>query len=280
MKIWIVDAFTKTRFSGNPAGVCILEQGCDLDDKLMQSIASEFRISEIAFVKHLNKQHYSIRWFTPNSEAPICGHATVAAMHILTELGIEEKGIYIKFDSISGPLSAIKDFNGLITLNFPSYKLNSITDHTMCLRFNEIVGGIRPIEFLCDENCVVMRFTDPSVVQDLKPNFTLLSKEQCRALVVTSIARPLFYDCDFVFRYFAPKVDIDEDDVCGSAHCRLTPYWSGIMNKEFFISRALSKRGGVVYSNVVNDRVMISGYAVTVFLVEYLQRTDNHIATL
>jgi PhzF family phenazine biosynthesis protein len=263
MKIWQVDAFTKKIFSGNPAAVCLVEKF--LDDQQMQQIASELNLSETAFVKHLNENHFHIRWFSPLDEAPICGHATLAASHILWEkYDIKDK--LIIFDSLSGPLTAEKK-DDWITLNFPAKK---IAPAPMTEQLNKALGYCQVTAVYKDDLIYVVVLPDAKSVVDFKPNLQKISQLNCRAVTITALNEGfLDHKIDFVSRYFAPKVGIPEDPVCGSAHCRLVPFWSEQLNtqKEFLCYQA-SRRGGLIKAKFENDRVTISGQSITVSEIE------------
>lgn len=258
MKIWIVDAFASEKFSGNPAAVCILEEFLDI--ALMQNIATEMNLSETAFVKKLSDNTYHIRWFTPVSEAPLCGHATIAAMHVLVQNGLVQIDQKIKFNSLSGELYAEK--NGeWIELNFPNYASEPLVFTEELLR----IVSENPVYTGLAENCLIMEFSEPKQVINLNPDLKLLMQLPYRALIVTSVGRQEGFMCyDFISRYFAPKVGIFEDPVCASAHCRLVPYWSNRLNRNEFIAYQASKRGGIIKCKNLIDRVAIAGKAITV----------------
>ena len=257
MKFFIVDAFSAKSFAGNPAAVFIVQDFPTTD--LMQNIASEMNLSETTFAKKIANNSYHIRWFTPNSEAPLCGHATIAAMHILIEKGIEKINTEIIFQSLSGELKAIHQ-DQYITLNFPKYVPTPV-------EFNKKLQAIvnaEPIYTGFAENCFLIEFESSSKIANINPDLRLLKELECRALIITSKGDGNFIKYDFISRYFAPKVGIDEDPVCASAHCRLIPYWSDKLKKDKLIAYQLSKRGGIIKCQNIEDRVLISGQAITV----------------
>lgn len=257
MKIWIANAFISKKFSGNPAAICLVTDMPSIE--AMQNIAMEMNLSQTAFVQNIGNCHYNIRWFTPNSEAPICAHATIAAYHILAEEQLITSKDNILFDSVAGQLIANKTDNW-INLNFPSYSITPIELNEVL--YSSLVN-YEPIYIGLGENCLFMEFKTEEQVKNLIPNIVNLKQLPYRSLLVTSACNDK-HDCDFVFRYFAPRVAIYEDPVCGSAHCRLVPYWSKKMGKSEFISHSLSKRGGVVRSKgIEGNRVLISGQANT-----------------
>ncbi|KIE05511.1 putative isomerase [Candidatus Jidaibacter acanthamoeba] len=257
MKIRIVDAFTSEQFNGNPAGVCIVKEFPS--QELMQNIAKEINHSETAFVKPLAKNSYHIRWFTPNSEAPLCGHATLASSHILIQEGLHNENDEISFKSLAGELIVNKTGEWL-NLNFPLYNVTPIEYSPLIA---EIIK-IKPAFVGFSENCIFTEFVDAREVKELAPDLALLTKYPCRALIATS--RDDKYD--FISRYFAPRVGINEDPVCASAHCRLIPYWSEKLNKTEMIAYQASARGGVIKCKNLGNRVLISGKAVTVIIGE------------
>lgn len=254
MKIWIVDAFTQHPFTGNPAGVVIFEQWPS--DQLMQNIATELNFSNSAFVVPISEKEYHIRWFTPHSEAPLCGHATIAATKVLTTLGYINQQEQIVFKSLSGELFVSYN-EGLISLSLPQYQVQPLP---LASKFLDILG-VQPIFSGFSENCLFMEL-DPHDLFALQPNLQLLMQEPCRALIATSVSEDKKYD--FLTRYFAPKVGIPEDPVCGSSYSRLVPYWSKKLSKDRMIGYSASKRGGVVHCNKLKNRVLLSAHAVII----------------
>ena len=259
MIIYTVDAFTSMPFKGNPAGVCIIDEFPDL--KLMQNISLELSYANTAFVKPLGPNHFQIRWFTPLSEAPLCGHATLACMHILTERKLIDTQNIVTFESLSGTLTATVE-NKFYTLNFPSYATETVKV-TNSLR--QIVN-YEPIYVGFSQNCYIMEFENSESLSNLEVNLEQLKKIPCRALIATSQGK----EYDFHSRYFAPSVGINEDPVCASAHCRLIPFWAAKLNKQEMVSYQLSKRGGILKCKNLQNRVLISGEAVTVMVTQFL----------
>lgn len=254
MKFWLVDAFTSQPFAGNPAGVCVINEFPS--DQMMQKIAGELNWSQTAFVKPLGEHHFHIRWFSPKDEAPICGHATLAASHILWQ----EKHTLndtIWFESLAGPLVARRNDDGAVMLDFP---LKPIEPCVLSDHMHDILGDVRVEAAYRDSYIEVVVLADVHELQSLEPRLDLLEKLPCRALSVTAPG-PNGYD--FCSRYFAPKVGIYEDPVCGSAHCRLAPYWAERLGKNHLKAYQASPRGGVIYCDVSESRVELTGYAVT-----------------
>ena len=253
MIIEFVNAFTKNINSGNPAAVCIVDNF--LDPAEMQRIATKNNISETAFLKRISDNNYDIRWFTPVSEAPICVHATLASAHILYKNNIIEKHIEINFHN-NGNLFTASRTDEWIHLNFPSIKVieaksNKIID-TILKNLNVIYLGV-------SENILFVELRYNSEVKNFIPDLKLIASLPYRALLITSKDD----EYDFISRYFAPSVGIDEDPVCGSAHCRLIPYWAKKLKKDTMIAYQASKRGGVIKCKSLDNRVMISGQAIT-----------------
>jgi PhzF family phenazine biosynthesis protein len=259
MKITIyqIDAFTDTVFSGNPAAVCILNEW--LDEVLMQTIAEENNLSETAFAVK-NNGVFEIRWFTPTVEIDLCGHATLATAFVLFEYyNITEESIQF-FSHRSGNLSVTKGSNDNLTLNFP-VNLPIITEEN--LELNKALGAI-PIKTLKSAFDYLLIFKTQQEIENLKPDFSALKKIDTRGIMVSSEGDKV----DFVSRFFAPGAGIDEDPVTGSAHCTLVPYWSKALKKDKLSAKQVSKRGGDLYCELVDDRVNISGKAITYMIGE------------
>lgn len=250
LKLYQVDAFADRIFSGNPAAVCPLDQW--LEDGIMQSIAMENNLSETAFfVKSGNS--YEIRWFTPTVEVNLCGHATLASAFVLFS-EIEPDKVEIDFFSPrSGELKVRKD-GDLLTLNFPSDHLSE-TPLTP-----ELYRGLnlKPIKALKGRTDLLLVYEKEAQIRGLIPDFTEIAKIDARGVIVTAPGD----EVDFVSRFFAPKVGVNEDPVTGSAHTSLTPYWSAVLGKPRLSARQLSKRGGSLICEQKGERVEISGRCV------------------
>ena len=256
LQIFQVDAFSDKLFSGNPAAVCPLNSW--LKDTLMQKIAAENNLSETAFFTGQNDT-FHIRWFTPSVEVDLCGHATLATAHVLFNHLNYDKRI-IHFDSKGGSLAVRKD-NEFITLNFPSTRLDISEASPVLIR----ALGVNPVAVYESDDLFVLLSSEDEVAQ-LDPDFTLLSKLPSRGIIVTSAGK----NCDFVSRFFAPAVGINEDPVTGSAHTKLIPFWAEKLNKETMTARQLSKRGGELFCTYLGERVEISGQAVTYLIGEII----------
>ncbi len=256
--IFHVDAFADTVFAGNPAGVCILQE--PRSEAWMQKVAQEMNMSETAFL-HKRGDGYGLRWFTPVVEVDLCGHATLASAHILWEtglLGIEDKA---RFHTRSGLLTA-KRRDEWIELDFPSLPDRRVEVPKGLAK----AIGVKPRYVGRSRFDSIVEVSSENSVRTMKPDFTLLSKLPIRGLIVTAKAKTEPYD--FVSRFFAPQVGINEDPVTGSAYSVLGPFWKGRLHKNELLAYQASRRGGVIRVKVGDRRVYIGGKAVTVFKAE------------
>ena len=256
LPLYQIDAFATELFTGNPAAVCLLESW--LPDVLMQSIAAENNLAETAIVVPIDED-FEIRWFTPQVEVRLCGHATLASAHVLIQhLGIS--GNEVTFHSrLSGKLTVRKQ-RDLYVLNFPTdacVEIGEPGDVLKCLNHS-------PVQCFRGETDVMLIFETQQQIETMEPDFTLLKKVNARALIVTAPGG----DCDFVSRFFAPQVGIDEDPVTGSAHTSLIPYWAKRLGKSEMLAKQLSRRGGVLHCHDLGDRVEIGGHAQTYLVGE------------
>jgi PhzF family phenazine biosynthesis protein len=253
--IYQVDAFTTEAFKGNPAGVCIMDR--ETDAGWMQNVAMEMNLSETAFV-FPGEGCRNIRFFTPEAEVQLCGHATLSASHILYETGAVPENESFKLLSKAGEL-AIKKQGNWITMNFPKYKLEK-TEYDPEF---EKVTGIKPAElYKAGFGWTLALLKNEGEVRTLKPDFAAMKNSAYGDLIVTSTSEdPLF---DFCVRCFAPALGINEDPVTGSAHCALVPFWNIKTGKKDFVSHQVSKRSGVLKVSLKGDRVEISGMALTI----------------
>ena len=251
IKKYQVDAFADKVFEGNPAAVCPLNQW--ISDEIIQHIALENNLSEIAFF--VNKGDYiEIRWFTPEAEVELCGHATLATAHVLFE-HLDIKNREIIFDCERGELTVKKSGN-LLEMNFPSTIGKKVEAPTNLL--DALALNTRPTDvFKADDYMLVV--DNQERVEKLKPDFSLLKKIDTRGIIVTALG----YEADFVSRFFAPAVGIDEDPVTGSAHTMMAPYWSKKLKKRVLSARQLSPRGGSIQCTYNDDRTLLAGNAVT-----------------
>lgn len=258
--IYQVDAFTAKPYKGNPAAVCLLDGPAD--QGWMQSVAAEMNLSETAFI-FPEGDGYRLRWFTPKSEVKLCGHATLATAHVL----FKEKGAPqdkpINFYTLSGLLTAGLQ-GGLIELNFPASPV------VACEAPPGLAAalGVQPVFVGRGDDDYLVEVATEREVRDAAPDFARLVRTPCRGVILTAASRSGEYD--FVSRFFAPAVGVNEDPVTGSAHCRLVPYWQGKLNKDEFTAYQASERGGFLKVAARGDRVSIRGQAVTVFAGDLL----------
>ena len=248
IKIYQVDAFASNLFEGNPAAVCPLPYW--LPDELLQKIAEENNLSETAFFV-AQDQDYSLRWFTPKDEVDLCGHATLAAAHVLFK-HMEHSKESIVFHTKSGELEVSKSALGY-SMSFPASFIEPIEFPS------ELAEGlgIVPTTVLAAFDYIVV-LNNESQVMSIKPNFSKLQQLPLRGVVVTAPSN----EVDFVSRCFFPKLNVNEDPVTGSAHCELAPYWSKELNKTNLVGRQLSKRTGLVQCSVLDQKVILSGNAI------------------
>lgn len=251
IKLYQVDAFTSTLFSGNPAAVCVLDSW--LDDKLMQSIGSENNLAETAFLVPRGKD-YEIRWFTPSIEVDLCGHATLASAFVLFDV-LGYSGSTIKFYSLRSGLLAVTKKDDLLMMDFPTDDLELLSEEQNAKI--EACIGLKPIETYKGKTDFITVIEKESDLKNLQPDLHEVSKLKGRGLVVTAKGD----DVDFVSRFFAPQTGIPEDPVTGSSHTSLLPLWSKKLGKTSLVARQLSKRGGQLFCEFKGDRCLIGGNA-------------------
>jgi PhzF family phenazine biosynthesis protein len=245
---FVIDAFSDEIFRGNPAGVCPLDEWIDVD--LMQRIAAENRLSETAFFV-AEDDGYRIRWFTPQSEVDLCGHATLASASVLFE-HLEYPHEIIHFLSKSGDLF-VRKIGHSIVLDFPAQpgaKCDPPNELPLALGFD-----VREVYRTSRDYLVVLETEDD--IRSLSPDLSLISQLDAEGVIVTAPGR----EVDFVSRFFAPRLGVPEDPVTGSAHCTLAPYWSKHLGKNDLAAEQVSARGGSLACRVVDDRVHIAGRA-------------------
>lgn len=249
IKIYQADAFTDRLFSGNPAAVCIMDSW--IADDLMQSIASENNLPETAFLV-ANGQDFDIRWFAPTAEVDLCGHATLASAYVLFNL-LDYSGPVIRFHSHRSGWLSVEKKADMLFLDFPTDTLSELTREESALL--EKCIGMRPSGSYKGKTDYLAVLDNESLVKDLRPDLGEITKLKARGLIVTSKGD----HADFVSRFFAPQIGIDEDPVTGSAHTSLLPLWSEKTGKTKMIAHQLSKRGGHLACEFKNDRCMIGG---------------------
>ncbi len=251
--LYQVDAFTGNLFGGNPAAVVPLQKW--ISDELMQQVAMENNLSETVFFVPSEKKgtDFDIRWFTPEIEINLCGHATLASAFVLFNILGFEKNL-IRFNSKSGLLE-VGNKDGLIVLDFPSWKPERTDDYPENLA--EILGGAEIVAVYKHRDLLV-ELMDEKAVKNCSPDFSMM-KRQVDKMIITAPGKK----ADFVSRFFAPGVGIDEDPVTGSAHSQLIPFWSEKLGKRKMHALQLSKRGGEIWCEQLNEfRVSMAGKAV------------------
>ncbi len=225
----------------------------------MQKIAAENNLAETAFaVKNTN--HYELRWFTPEIEVDLCGHATLAtAFTLYNYYGYNENTLRF-ISPRSGELLVQKSESGLLTMDFPTDDLIAVSEQ---INISKAVGK-QPLETFKGKTDYMLIYESQEAIESIEPNFHLLNELDCRGLIVSAKGN----DVDFVSRFFAPQCGIPEDPVTGSAHTTLTPYWSEKLNKKIMTAKQLSERGGDLECEYHGDRVKISGNGVCYLIGE------------
>ncbi|RSM78713.1 PhzF family phenazine biosynthesis protein [Kibdelosporangium aridum] len=274
MRIRIIDAFTDQPFRGNPAAVCLLEDTWP-DEDWMRRVAAEMNLSETAFAHPVDDSDadYALRWFTPEVETDLCGHATLATAHALHQ----DRGApaTVRFATRSGILVAQSFDDGTITLDFPAA---TITDSAAPDGLADALGAQPVATYQTGAlGDLLVVLSDEDTVRGLRPDLASIARiEQeygIRGVIVTAESA----DYDFVSRFFAPKDGIPEDPVTGSAHTALAPYWAQRTGRTSLVGLQASKRTGVVRTEVHGDRVHLTGHAVTV-LDGFLQIASKAVA--
>jgi PhzF family phenazine biosynthesis protein len=246
-QLYIVDSFTDRLFRGNPAAVCILSES--LPDSVLQSIAAENNLSETAFFSPAEERPY-LRWFTPQSEIDLCGHATLAAGFVALEfLRPQEKTI--KFNSMSGPLTVTRD-GDQYTIDLPLRAPQAVAPPAGLFE----ALGVKDAETLFARDYIVVLQSEREV-REISPRLEILRQLDGVGVVVTAPGDT----ADFVSRAFFPKIGVDEDPVTGSTHCALAPYWGKKLGKRELSARQVSSRGGELLCSLQEDRVFLTGSA-------------------
>ncbi len=250
LDIFQVDAFTNSKFKGNPAAVVILKD--PLDTKMMQQIAMENNLSETAFVD-VSSKPYLIRWFTPTVEVDLCGHATLASARVIFEYFEEQNSQKLEFICHDhGKLVATKE-QDIIYLDFPADEPKLIEDITPLSKILDI--AIKEAYTGLTKHMVIV--DDENAIKTFIPDFNKISELDSMGLIVTSTSK----NCDFVSRCFFPKSGVDEDPVTGSAHTLMTPFWAQRLNKQHLIARQISNRGGEIQCELLGNRVILGGHS-------------------
>jgi PhzF family phenazine biosynthesis protein len=267
VQLFVVDAFTSVPFTGNPAGVCLLDGDADRapDEGWMQDLAAEVNLSETAFVDLSTLEatgEIGLRWFTPTVEVDICGHATLASAHVLMEEGLATPPL--AFRTASGVLRADRAGRDAIALDFPiDVPVPGLPRGYLADEFADALGASVVAVARCRYD-VLVEVSTAAEVRELEPDLAVLRAATGRGVIVTAAADDGVDDADFVSRFFAPAVGIDEDPVTGSAHCCLAPYWAERLGKPSLVGAQLSRRGGTVGVEVAGERVLLRGNAVTI----------------
>nr|ACO70923.1 hypothetical protein BH0283 [uncultured Verrucomicrobiota bacterium] len=253
-----VDAFTAQPFAGNPAAVCVLEAAAD--PAWMQLVAREMNLAETAFL-HPMEGGWSLRWFTPEVEVKLCGHATLASAHVLWETGVLQPDATARFHTLSGWLICRRE-GGWIEMDFPACPAEPCTPPAgLCGAL-----GCDPVAVCRGETDCLVEVEGEHTLRALSPDFTALAKLPLRGVIVT--CRSIAQEFDFISRFFAPAAGVNEDPVTGSAHCTLGPYWQAKLGRDDFTAFQASRRGGLVKLSVRGDRVILRGQAVMMSRVE------------
>ena len=257
MKQYIVDAFTDKPFAGNPAAICVMDSWPD--EVSMMKLAMENNLSETAFI--VKESHeYHLRWFTPGTEVELCGHATLASSFVILNY-YEPESSEVHFNTLSGEL-IVRRKGDLYEMDFPTYELKEIpvTDEM------EAAFGVRPVKAVLGLD-LICEFENEDIIKTMKPNQQLLMEIEGRIQNATAAGR----ETDCVSRSFAPKLAIDEDPVCGSAHCQIADYWAKKLDKKEIDAYQASKRGGYLHCELLgNGRIAISGKASVVAVSDIL----------
>jgi len=254
VKIFQVDAFTDKPFTGNPAAVCLLPD--TRDPTWMQNVAKEMNLSETAFL-YRQEDGFNLRWFTPAVEVDLCGHGTLASAHILWEIGLLTPQEPARFHTRSGLLTAERQGKE-IELNFPA---TPDEPASVPAGLSEALRVV-PKYIGKSRHDYLVEVESEQAVRNVRPDFAKLREVSARGIMVTSAATSGNYD--FVSRFFAPRVGVDEDPVTGSAHCCLGPFWQRRLGRNELMAYQASRRGGMLRVRVAGERVYLGGQAVTV----------------
>ena len=259
MKTYFVDSFTNEKFKGNPAAVCIPES--NLDNTAMQNIATEIGFSETAFIKKMPGNSYSIRFFTPKMEIPLCGHATLAASKIIFETTTLNNITFININNVE---LVIEKSGTKIKMQFPVYETEEIDVPQKMLKalgINEIVNK----RYSPNNKIILIEIKDSKVLAELQPDFLSLENSHKGINGVLVTAQSASIDFDFHYRYFWPWAGTNEDPVTGAAQTFLTKYWATKLNKNKLNAFQSSLRTGMMNTELCHDKVLIYGEAVIVF---------------
>jgi PhzF family phenazine biosynthesis protein len=263
MKTFFVDSFTNQKFKGNPAAVCLPES--NLENAVMQNIATEIGFSETAFIRRISESTYSIKFFTPKKEIPLCGHATLASSKIIFDITNVETITFLNCENVE---LKIHKAGGKIAMHFPVYDTEEIeVPQSM---FNALgIDKVANTRFSTKNKIILIEIADPSVLASLEPDFLSLKNSYTGINGVLVTAKGNNSDFDFHYRYFWPWAGTNEDPVTGGVQTFLTKYWAGKLNKNKFKAFQSSSRTGVMTTELLQDKVVIYGEAVIVFEGEF-----------
>ena len=265
LRIYRANAFVAPPHRGNPAGVCLLPEARDVD--FYRKVAIKMDMPETAFIVRDN-DIFNLRWFTRGGhEVDLCGHATLATAFILSKKEYVNAGETIRFQTQSGILSAKADGEN-ITLGFPLEKITEVKDSEY--DFKKLMG-LTPLYTGRTRFDYFLVVDSEQAVKNLAPDFKKLKQIKTRGIIVTAKSESKEYD--FISRFFAPAIGIDEDPVTGSAHCALGPYWGGVLKKNKLVGYQASKEGGIVKVEVLKDSVLLSGKAQEIPLSDEIKKT-------
>ena len=250
IEIYQVDAFSNKLFGGNPAAVCILET--EIEASLMQKIATENNLAETAFVVP-HEKFASIRYFTPLTEVDLCGHASLASAFVLSKFVQADRSLF-KFETLRSGTISVEVRDDLFALNLPADELKDASSETDIIAD---ILGVAPLELYRGRTDIMAVFEDSRIISQLKPDLNALAKIDCRGLIATAPGTK----SDFVTRFFAPAIGVDEDPVTGSAHTTLVPYWAKKLGRTQLLSHQLSERGGELYCKDLGNRTEVAGKA-------------------
>ncbi len=254
---WIVNAFAEGHFSGNQAGVCILNS--PINEIAMLNIAKDLGFSETAFAVRTGKGNsFDLRWFTPGEEVDLCGHATLGAAFVIFELGLIEAS-RVDFETKSGLISVEIDNNGYLSLTLE--REDPLSSNMDLGQVSEMLG-VEVLELFETKRDLFAVVSDSSVLKSIKPDLDLIAALPFRAVVAT--CGPSAGVSDYSLRLFGPKVSIPEDPATGSVQAVLGPFWKARLGKDVFGATQMSQRGGKLRVNVVGDKVIVQGKVVTV----------------
>jgi len=247
LPIYQLDVFTNNIFEGNPAAVVVMDE-C-INQHLMQSIAMENNLSETAFI-HKEKDHYKIRWFTPTVDVDLCGHATMASGHLVLYI-LEPNMNEVTFHSAKYELKVRKE-EDYLAMRLPS------AGYQKADMPRELAEGLKkePVEFYKGEDYMAV-FDSQKDIAEMEPDYEILKTLDARGIIATAPG----YQADFVSRFFAPSLGINEDPVTGSAHALLIPYWSKKLNKKELWAEQLSPRGGRLMGRDLGEHIELLGNA-------------------